>query len=137
MTMQKMQKMISRIFFVMALCFSLVWGAHAVQAQEDHTLVLQLENYQEVVSQLPSRDGHRLQVWKLDDSYSYDNRVQIVRDLHSWDENKLSSFKKTSFEMTFLENQIEVSHIPNGLYYVRSIIQTDAVFLIQLNFFLK
>ncbi|WP_228115093.1 SpaA isopeptide-forming pilin-related protein [Streptococcus pneumoniae] len=29
--------------------------------------------------------------------------------------------------MTFLENQIEVSHIPNGLYYVRSIIQTDAV----------
>ncbi len=33
MTMQKMQKMISRIFFVMALCFSLVWGAHAVQAQ--------------------------------------------------------------------------------------------------------
>lgn len=60
MTMQKMQKMISRIFFVMALCFSLVWGAHAVQAQEDHTLVLQLENYQEVVSQLPSRDGHRL-----------------------------------------------------------------------------
>lgn len=127
MTMQKMQKMISRIFFVMALCFSLVWGAHAVQAQEDHTLVLQLENYQEVVSQLPSRDGHRLQVWKLDDSYSYDDRVQIVRDLHSWDENKLSSFKKTSFEMTFLENQIEVSHIPNGLYYVRSIIQTDAV----------
>lgn len=94
MTMQKMQKMISRIFFVMALCFSLVWGAHAVQAQEDHTLVLQLENYQEVVSQLPSRDGHRLQVWKLDDSYSYDNRVQIVRDLHSWDENKLSSFKR-------------------------------------------
>ncbi|HEW9292806.1 TPA: PI-1 pilus minor pilin RrgC, partial [Streptococcus pneumoniae] len=119
--------MISRIFFVMALCFSLVWGAHAVQAQEDHTLVLQLENYQEVVSQLPSRDGHRLQVWKLDDSYSYDDRVQIVRDLHSWDENKLSSFKKTSFEMTFFENQIEVSHIPNGLYYVRSIIQTDAV----------
>ncbi|MTV69501.1 cell surface protein, partial [Streptococcus pneumoniae] len=40
--------------------------------------------------------------------------MQIVRDLHSWDENKLSSFKKTSFEMTFLENQIEVSHIPNG-----------------------
>lgn len=122
-----LQKLISLIFFVVALCFSLVWSAAAVQAQEDHTLILQLENYQETVAELPSLDGHRLQVWKLDERYSYEDRVQIVRDLNAWDEEQLSVFQKTSFEMTFLEQQIQVSHIPHGLYYVRYIIQTDTV----------
>ncbi|WP_369351234.1 collagen binding domain-containing protein [Streptococcus hillyeri] len=122
-----LQKLISRIFFAMALCFSLVWGTTAVHAQEDHTLVLRLENYQEVVAKLPSPDGHRLQVWKLDDSYSHENRVQIVRDLHTWDEAQLSSFKTALFEMIFGDNEIQVPHVPNGLYYVRSILKTEAV----------
>lgn len=122
-----LKKVLSPIVFVLALCISFVWSTHVVLAQEHHTLELDLERYQEVVSQLSSLDNHQLQVWKLDDSYSYEDREQIVQDFHNLDESQLSSFEKMAFDMFFLADRIQVPQIPNGLYYVRTVIETGKV----------
>ncbi|XZR22848.1 PI-1 pilus minor pilin RrgC, partial [Streptococcus canis] len=94
----------------------LVGGGLSVKAKDaNNTLVIQLQDYQDVVKALGDKQPQQLKVWQLSGEFRQEPTKEVFDRLKSWDEDKLDvTFKQLALEMTFTSDHIEVTGIPNG-----------------------
>lgn len=123
----KWNQLIRKISCLLALCIFFITPKYLVSADTTSELQVSISDYSKVIDSLDGQlDGHKLQVWKLSDTNAYENRSTLIRKLHSLSEDELNSiYTSEQFDMEFTNEFIRVKGIPDGDYYVRTIVKND------------